>query len=388
MAGLFSHIRNLLKGGPRKADMTGGNDLPLPGISDFPLPWIEAADNPYGKRLLDLRALTQSLLSAQVNTQMAENALSFVDEDGTSFIRQTPADAVVIDAQLSYLLDARLQPGVLFTPRRMEHKWAIFFHDDTIRFVRSGMRRLQASARTIQKNNNLIIRDITGTFSDDSSAEFTRSSLHYLLLSHALRQLTPVPLPPVLADSPRLAALWAFFTYGAMAEIGIFEESFRPTVDIPLRSFSLLHAAVAKGGRADIRKQIENGLAIDCRDANGLSALHWSLTHDDVAVLDTLLTLGADPDCVSDEGATPLMNAAQSNRIEHMKMLIKAGGNINAKDKRGFTALHRAAEIGFEPIVATLLDNGADRTTTAQGYTPAALAELRHHENILALLRL
>lgn len=359
----------------------------MTGENDFPLPWIEAADNPYGKRLLDLRPLTQSLLSASPNTQMAENALSYDGEDGTSFIGQTPANAAVIEGRLSYTIDARLQPGVLFTPRRMEHKWAIFFNDDTIRFVHSWMRQVQASARTIQKDNKLIICDITGTLSDYSSAEFTRSSLHFLLLSHTLGQVTPVPLPPALADSPRLAGLWAFFTYGTMAETGIFEESFRPTVDIPLRSFSLLHVAVAKGDVAEIEKQIGNGLVIDCLDAKGHSALHWSLSHDDVTVLDKLLSLGADPDCASDEGATPIMNAAQLNRIAHMKTLIKAGGNVNAKDERGFTALHRAAEIGYEPIVAYLLDNGADRTASAQGHTPDTLAELRHHENIVAMLR-
>ena len=378
MAGLFSRIRNALRGKSAEPDKTEKND--------FTLPWIEASDNPYGKRLLDLRPLTLSVLSTTKDRQIAENALSYNGEDGTSFSGQTPENTDIIEGLLSYAVDGRLEPGVLFIPRAMEHKWAIFFHEDTIIFVRSWLRQVQVRARTAQKDDRLTIIDITGAFTDDASAEFTRSSLHYLLLSHVLDRTTPAPLPPVLAGSLREAGLWAFSMYGNMAQVGIFEESFRPSADVPLRSHSLLHIAVAQADAAAIERQIENGVPLGCLAADGLSPLHWSLAHDDVAIMEKLLKLGADPNIVSVEGATPIMNAAQSNRLEHLKMLVKAGGKVNAMDERGFTALHRAAEIGHEAIVAYLLGNGADKTAMAQGYTPGALAELRHHENIVAML--
>jgi len=80
------------------------------------------------------------------------------------------------------------------------------------------------------------------------------------------------------------------------------------------------------------------------------------------------------------------MNAVQSNKIDHLKRLLRAGASVNAKDNRGFTALHRAAERGFEDIVEFLLKNGADKTIVGQGQTALSFAQSRGNEKIVALL--
>jgi ankyrin repeat protein len=100
-----------------------------------------------------------------------------------------------------------------------------------------------------------------------------------------------------------------------------------------------------------------------------------------------LLELGANPNARSAEGATPLMNSVQSNKIAHLNLLISAGADVNAGDDRGFTALHRAAEMGHVQMVKILLKNGADSDVEAGGHTALSLAEMRERNEIVELLR-
>jgi ankyrin repeat protein len=67
-------------------------------------------------------------------------------------------------------------------------------------------------------------------------------------------------------------------------------------------------------------------------------------------------------------------------------MLLDFGADLNAKDDRGFTALHRASEMGHKEIVTLLLENGADKSIVAEGYTALLLAQNREHKEITELL--
>ncbi|WP_223233284.1 ankyrin repeat domain-containing protein [Chitinophaga sp. CF418] len=96
---------------------------------------------------------------------------------------------------------------------------------------------------------------------------------------------------------------------------------------------------------------------------------------------------GANPDARSVEGATTLMNAVQSDRLDVLQILIKAGADVNAQDDRGFTALHRAAEMGHLEVAKALLAAGADKHVVAQSHTPISLAEARQEAAMIQLLR-
>jgi ankyrin repeat protein len=82
-----------------------------------------------------------------------------------------------------------------------------------------------------------------------------------------------------------------------------------------------------------------------------------------------------------------MMNAVQSNKIDHLQLLINAGAEINARDNRGFTALHRAAEMGLGQVVELLLSHNANVSVEAEGHTALSLAEGRGETQIANLLR-
>ncbi|RZL37215.1 MAG: hypothetical protein EOO96_05465 [Pedobacter sp.] len=350
------------------------------------LPWIEASENVWHLRLLDLRPISQTMQSTSKDPQMATNAISYGGEDGTNFWGLKPNNQTVISIQLSIPIDNTLQPGVLFTPYTMEHKWAIYFDGEFIIFVRSWLRQVFVVAKTTQKDNLLSIENIMGTFTENESPEFSKAFLNFLLISHSIGEITPAPLIKELEMNTRSAALWAFSNYGNMAHFGVFDEEFMPVPTGKLRSHSLLHIAVAKSDIYEIERQVKNGINVNSLAGDGLATLHWSIANERIESMQKLFELGADPNVKTTEGATPIMNAVQSNKIEHLNLLLKSGAAINAQDNSGFTALHRAAEMGHLEALQILLANGADKTIEAEKHTALSLAKARDNKEIIEIL--
>ncbi len=109
----------------------------------------------------------------------------------------------------------------------------------------------------------------------------------------------------------------------------------------------------------------------------------------DAPAIELLLAKGADLSLASSRGITPFMAAAglgsvdadtrgfylsedtQQRSIESLKLLLKAGGDINAKDSRGLSPLHEAARWGWNDVVTVLVQNGADlNAKDNRGNTP------------------
>lgn len=355
-------------------------------LDNIQLQWINAEDTPWNIRVLDLRSLTQDVITTSQNEQMAINAVSYGGEDGTSFYHSKPEDNTTIHINLVLNTDKKLQPGVMFTPDTMEHKWAIFYDGINLIFVRSWLRQVFFTAKTSQKENELIIESITGGFSDNESDDFKKAFINFLLISHCTPEHVPAPLPKHFEADHKSAGYWAFSAYGNKVHFSTFDETFIPKNTKPLRSHSLLHIAVAKGDLEEIDRQLANGADINALAGDGLAPLHWSIVSETIASLQKLIDLHADVNVRSIQGATPIMNAVQSDKQDKLEFLVKHGASVNAKDNRGFTALHRAAEMGRIEMVKYLLEHGADRSTEAEGHTAMSLAKLQCNNDIIALL--
>jgi ankyrin repeat protein len=107
----------------------------------------------------------------------------------------------------------------------------------------------------------------------------------------------------------------------------------------------------------------------------------------DVPAIKLLLAHGADPNLGQLWGITPLMAAAnfgsneidtrgrfktQAEAIESIKLLVEAGAEVNARDERqGGTALHAAALWGWDDVIKTLVSLGGDlNAKDKKGFTP------------------
>ena len=94
---------------------------------------------------------------------------------------------------------------------------------------------------------------------------------------------------------------------------------------------------------ADIQARIRKNNPLDIFQP-GDTALMLLLNDgtQDIAMLDLLLNKGAAVNAANDEGVTPLMHAAQWNHVWTAKILLAHGAKLNARDKKGQTALKYA----------------------------------------------
>jgi len=349
--------------------------------------WLGAADNAWGMPVLDVRPVTLTMLATSTDRQCAINAVSFTSDDGTSFINDEPPVSRTAEASLRFPIERVLVDGVLFCPREMEHKWALFFHRGQIICVRSWLRKVEVVARVEQHHDHIVITQVRGTFqASDEEPAFTIRVLDYLLRSHGLNMVSPAPLPGGMEEDPKAAALWCMSMFGNRALFATPHALGPPDPDRPLRTQSVLHIAVARGEAGEVERHLAAGVPIDLLAGDGLAPLHWALASEDPAITALLLDRGSPVDVRSTQGATPLMTAAQSASVDKVRLLLDRGADVNARDGRGFTALHRAAELGRLEILRLLLDRGASPDVEVGGQTPRTLAAANGKEDVVAVL--
>ena len=124
-------------------------------------------------------------------------------------------------------------------------------------------------------------------------------------------------------------------------------------------------------------------------DANLTPALLRATTSGCVEAVQFLLSLGADPNCASEDGATPLILACERGSFIMIEELLKAHASVNEQDREGKTALMKVcnASVGNEDLVKLLLQSGADvRIQSSTGWTALMYATVRGHSHIVQLL--
>ncbi|OOG49527.1 ankyrin repeat domain-containing protein [Rhodanobacter sp. C01] len=194
-----------------------------------------------------------------------------------------------------------------------------------------------------------------------------------------------------------------------------------PRPNRPLRADDLPVAAAA-GALATVQRLLELGFAVDTRDEQGASALLRACGAGHREIAACLLAAGADAALAAKSGVTPLAAAVAARREGLVELLLEqhviadqrlpndatalmvaaamgypeiaerlldAGSDVNAVDAAGRTALHAAAQFGFEHsdslrarrLFDSLLKHGADiNRADSEGKTPLLLllgAQLR-----------
>jgi hypothetical protein len=189
--------------------------------------WLDASANPWGVPVLDVRPVTQHMISSSSDPRCAANAISYSADSGACFIGAEPPVQRRITASLPYRTDGELWGGALFRPWVMEHKWAIFYHFEQLFFVRSWQRRVYvvADAPRIGNGDFIEVRMIHGAFvAEDEPADFSWRVLDFLIRTHALGLDYPAPLIPALESDTKQAALWCFSAFGNMALFASLED--------------------------------------------------------------------------------------------------------------------------------------------------------------------
>jgi ankyrin repeat protein len=127
---------------------------------------------------------------------------------------------------------------------------------------------------------------------------------------------------------------------------------------------------------------------VNVRAADGATALHWAVYHDDVALARMLVRAGARAGNADDTGATPLFLACMNRSEAMVGLLLDAGANANAALINGETVLMTCARTGEVAAVRALLSHGADVNKREPHHDQTALmwAAAGHHPAVVAAL--
>jgi ankyrin repeat protein len=176
-------------------------------------------------------------------------------------------------------------------------------------------------------------------------------------------------------------------------------------------SLDLVRKLVAKGADVNARQKKEP------RDGNrnllnrlGATPFLLAAKSDDLPLMRALLDCGADARLATNNGTTPMMAAAgvgiwapgenpgtHEEALAAVRLAFEAGGDVNAIDKEGETALHGAVYRGGAiPVIQFLIDKGARLdVVNKKGWTPLTAADgveytpavLKRYPEAAALLR-
>jgi ankyrin repeat protein len=195
--------------------------------------------------------------------------------------------------------------------------------------------------------------------------------------------------------------------------------------------FSLAGASIAAEGPtlADAAEQrngtvfrtlLDAGADVNAAQADGMTALHWAVYHDDgetarllvraganvnavnrylvgplsvactngnADLVTLLLAAGADANASLPGGETVLMTAARTGNPGVVRALLARGANPNQRERVGQTALMWAAAEGHTAVVKALVAGGADiRATLKSGFTPFFFAVREGHVDVVQAL--
>jgi uncharacterized protein len=194
---------------------------------------------------------------------------------------------------------------------------------------------------------------------------------------------------PNTADETGRTALYAAVDMHTMPA------SNRPSpneVENNLASTDLIQALLAHGANVNVqlkkmqpyRTKLDRG--DDTMLGTGTTAMLRAAKAGDAEVIQLLLAKGADPKIPTKSGIAPVMAAAglgtkeedttgrkktEADAIASIKLCLDAGADVNAADNQGQTALHGAAQKGWDQVVQFLVDHGAKLDIKdKRGHTP------------------
>lgn len=173
----------------------------------------------------------------------------------------------------------------------------------------------------------------------------------------------------------------------------------RPSTD-KTTALELLDLMLAKGGNPNLQmklqptyRQLKDDRGADGILGIGATPLLRAAKAFDIPAMELLLKHGAHPNLPNHTGITPTMAAAGlgSSAIDTrgdvtsplapelsekaLELMVANGGDINARDSNGRTALHGAASWGWDDAVKFLVAKGADlQAKDKSGLTPLDLA--------------
>ncbi|XP_049955937.1 tyrosine-protein kinase Shark isoform X2 [Schistocerca serialis cubense] len=146
---------------------------------------------------------------------------------------------------------------------------------------------------------------------------------------------------------------------------------------------NLLHRATKEGNYTVVSELLKCGYrSLEAKNQDGQTAVHLASRMGKDEILKKLIESGANINCRDTAGYTPLHYACQSNLPNTVRILVQIGyANVQVRNtETGWVPLHEAASRGHKEVVQVLLSlNAPLRPRTLANDTPADLARRNNH---------
>jgi ankyrin repeat protein len=146
--------------------------------------------------------------------------------------------------------------------------------------------------------------------------------------------------------------------------------------------------AALHGEPALVRSLVAQHADVNAAQADGATALLWTVRADDRETTAFLLSHGADVKAANHYGVTALALAARNGSAPMIEALLKSGADVNTASPTGETVLMIAARSGHPDAVKVLLDHGANVNAKESTEQETALmyAAAENHAEVVRLL--
>ena len=199
--------------------------------------------------------------------------------------------------------------------------------------------------------------------------------------------------PPSERDLKIYAGLHAAAARGDVAEIERLVAAGERVNIQDSNSRTPLHVAVYRKHHAAARTLLRLGADPNALDAQRYDILTLAATQNDIEMLNIALAGGANPRNATTFGdGTALSAAAHLGHVEVVRILIANKAPLDHVNRRGWTALHEAVVLGnggpnHVATVEALVKAGADvDIKDRQGATPLTYARQRRYHDMIKIL--
>jgi ankyrin repeat protein len=150
-----------------------------------------------------------------------------------------------------------------------------------------------------------------------------------------------------------------------------------------------LHDAARAGDLEKVRALIDQGATIDAQSERGETPLILAILAGHIDVVELLILHGADVMARNERGLTPLHAAAYSGSAELARLLLEHGSALeDTANVSGATPLMLAAEENRIAVAELLIHRGADVSIPDRdGFTPLTQAWAKKRTEMVRLLK-
>jgi ankyrin repeat protein len=147
--------------------------------------------------------------------------------------------------------------------------------------------------------------------------------------------------------------------------------------------------AAAAGNVAKVRSLLSDGNSPNQVDEdNQRAGLHEAAMNGNIQIVAILIKAGAQIDIRDKLGNTPLIYASERDHAEVLKLLLDVGAQVDWQNHDGMTALMIAAKNGEVEMVRVLLEHGANPTKSDfTGRDAIGWAQDSHRPAVIVLLK-